>query len=125
MVDESKIVKFRGLKFDEVKALSLDEFIALLPSRLRRKFARGLTEQEDKLMKKIRANEKNIKTHCRDMVVLPEMVGLKLSIYNGKEFVQVLIAEEMLGIRLGELAPTRKIGVGHAGMGAKRTVVRK
>lgn len=125
MVDESKIYRYRGKTADELKALSAEEFTALLPSSLRRKMSRGFTEQEQVLLKKIRAQEKNIKTHCRDMVVLPEMLGLKISIHNGKEFVQVTLLDEMVGMRFGELAPSRKIGVQHAGGGAKKTSIRK
>lgn len=121
---EDKVFKYRGKTLDELKALDLEKFAELLPSSLRRKVKRGFTEQEEKLLKKIRANEKNIKTHARDMFVLPEMVGLKLGVHNGKEFVQVTLNEELIGIRLGELAMTRKI-VAHSGTGAKRTEVRK
>lgn len=121
----SKIFKFRGKTVSELKELSLEEFSALLPSRLRRKISRGFTEQEEKLLNKIRKGEKNIKTHCRDMIILPEMVGQKISVYNGKEFVQLNIVDEMVTLRLGELAPSRKIGVAHSGGGAKRTEVRK
>ena len=49
------------------------------------------------------------------MIVLPEMVGERIGIYNGKEFISVHIADEMLGLRLGEMAPTRKIGIQHSG----------
>jgi ribosomal protein S19 len=52
------------------------------------------------------------------------MVGLKLLIYNGKEFTEVTIVVEMIALRLGELAPTRKIAT-HTTMGAKKTVTRK
>ncbi len=123
-MSDDKIFKFRGKTIEELKALSMDDLAVLLPSDLRRKMKRGFTEQENKLLKKIRANEKNIKTHARDMFVLPEMVGLKIGIYNGKEFVQVVLTEELVGVRLGELAPTRKIAK-HSGAGAKKTEVRK
>ena len=106
---DDKVFRYRGKTVEELQNLSLEEFVSLLPSRIRRKFSRGLTEEEQKLLNKINANEKNIKTHCRDFIVLPSMVGMKISIYNGKEFVAVTILEEMIGMRLGELAPTRKI----------------
>lgn len=122
---EEKIIMYRGKTLEELKAMSMEKFSELLGSDQRRKLRRGLTEQENKLLKKIRENQKNIKTHCRDMIVLPEMVGVKLSIYTGKEYVTVELGEEMIGLRLGELAPSRKIGVTHSGGGAKRTEVRK
>lgn len=124
-MDESKIFKYRGKTIDELKALKLEEFMTLLPSRERRKMLRGFTEAEQKFLKKVRNNERNIKTHCRDMIVLPEFVGMKFSVHNGKGFEQVAIVDEMVGMRFGELAPTRKIGVAHSGGGAKKTDVRK
>lgn len=121
---EDRIFKYRGKTIEDLKAMPFEEFTSLLPSDLRRKIKRGFTQQENKLLKKIRSKEKNIKTHCRDMFVIPEMVGEKIGIYTGKEFVTVAISENMIGVRLGELAPTRKM-VTHSGMGAKKTDVRK
>ncbi len=122
---DDKIFKFRGKTMDEIKAMPFEEFTEMLTSRLKRKIKRGFTEQEQIFLTKLRNKEKNIKTHCRDLFVLPEMVGEKFSIYNGKQFVLVVIVDEMLGLRFGELVPTRKIGVVHSGGGAKKTVVRK
>lgn len=106
--------------------LSREEFIQLLPSKLRRKFRRGLTEHEKKLLEKLekfrdQKGKKFIKTHCRDMVILPEMIGHKIGVYNGKEFVPIEIKQEMVGHRLGEFALTRKeVKHGAAGIGASR-----
>ena len=64
---------------------------------------------------------KFIKTHCRSMIILPEMVGHKIGIHNGKEFVAVDIVEESVGHRLGEFALTRKpLKHGSAGIGASK-----
>ena len=78
-------------------------------------------------MKKISATKagnykKTIKTHCRDMIVIPEMLGLKILIYNGKAFSPVLIDIEMLGHYLGEFSNTRS-NVKHSapGIGATRS----
>ena len=106
---DDKTFKFRGKTVEELKSLSEEEFFALLPSAARRKYSRGYTSQEELFLRKFRAGEKNIKTHVRELYVLPEMVGQKISIYSGKEFVQVTIIEEMIGLRFGELVPTRKI----------------
>lgn len=110
---------YRGKTLEELQAMSQDEYISFLPSRERRKVSRGFTEQEEKLLKKVKENQRNIKTHCRDMIVIPQLLGQKLSIYNGKEFVQVELSIQTFGMRLGELAPTRKIGVKHAGSDKK------
>ena len=121
---EEKNFKFRGKTLEELKAMSIKDFALLLPSNIRRKVTRGFTEQEEIFLKKIRSGDKNIKTHLRDIFVLPEMVGLKISIYNGKEFIQINIVEDMLGMRFGELVPTRKIAQ-HTGGGAKKSSIRK
>ncbi len=121
---EDKIFKYRGKTIEELKAMSLEDFSHLLPSVLRRKIKRGFTEQEERLLKKLRNNERNIKTHVRELMVLPEMVGHKIGIYNGKEFVDVTFVQEMIGHRLGEFAMTRKIAA-HTTMGSKKTTVRK
>ena len=121
-----KIFKYRGKTLEELQELSFEEFAELLPSELRRKLLkRGLTEEEKKLLAKVEAQEKNIRTHCRELPVTPNMVGLRINVYNGKDFAPVTVVSEMIGLRLGELAPTRKIGVSHAGQGAKRKEVRK
>ena len=103
-----KIFTYRGKTLDELKSMSLTELANYLKARQRRSLRRGLTEEQKILLKKIRANEKNIKTHCRDIIILPEMVGLTIQVYNGKEFVPVKIKPEMIGHYLGEFALTRK-----------------
>lgn len=99
---------YKGKTLEELKKMDLTEFATLLPARLRRSLKRGLTEQQKILLKKIAKKEKNIKTHCRDMVILPQMVGITISVHQGKEFVPVNIHPEMIGHVLGEFALTRK-----------------
>ena len=113
---------YRGKKLDELKAMDLKEFMQLLPSSRRRSLKRGLTEQQKILLKKVRAKKENIKTHCRDMIILPEMVGMVIRVHNGKDFVPVRIMPEMIGHLLGEFALTRK-KVSHSapGVGATRS----
>lgn len=113
---------FRGKGLEEVQALSLNEFIQMLPSSKRRSLKRGFTDTQKRLLDKIRKGKDNIKTHSRDMIVLPEMVGKTLKIYNGKEFVSLIIVPEMLGHMLGEFSLTRK-RVAHSapGVGATRS----
>ena len=114
---------YKGKKVVELKR---EEFVELLSSRERRKFKRGFTDQETKLLEKLdlfkeQKGKKFIRTHCRDMVILPEMIGHRLGIYNGKEFVTVDILKEMVGHRLGEFSLTRKrVQHGAAGIGASR-----
>ena len=97
---------FKGKTVDELKSLTLDQFVELLPSSERRKVKRGFTDAEKIFLKDL--DSPNIKTHCRDMIVLPSMIDKKIKIHSGKEFVEVLIMPQMVGHRLGELALTRK-----------------
>jgi small subunit ribosomal protein S19 len=113
----------KGKSWEEIEKMSVDEFAKLLTSRQRRAIKRGLTEQEKKLLKNIRTNRKKFhKTHCREMVIIPEMVGVKIGIHNGKEFVATDIKPEMLGHRLGEYAMTRhKVEHSAPGFGATKS----
>lgn len=99
---------YRGKGIEELKNMSLNELAALMPSRQRRSLKRGLTEQQKILLANIKNNSANVKTHCRDMVILPEMIGKTIKIHNGKDFMPVVIAEEMIGHCLGEFTLTRK-----------------
>jgi small subunit ribosomal protein S19 len=112
---------FRGKTLDELKEMSRDEFADLLNARGRRKLNRGLREDEKKLLEKIEEKD-TVQTHLRSMIVLPEMVGTTVEIYNGQGFESVDIEEEMIGHYLGEFAKTRK-EVSHSapGLGATRS----
>ncbi len=100
----------------------MNELGQLLTSRQRRKIKRGFTEQEQILLKKVRANQKNIETHCRDMIILPEMVGFTIKIHGGKEFIPLIIEADMIGHCFGEFVLTRR-RVQHSapGIGATRS----
>ncbi|WEL19206.1 30S ribosomal protein S19 [Candidatus Nanohalococcus occultus] len=112
---------YRGHTLEELREMSHEEFAELLNARGRRKINRGLTEDEKKLLDDLEDSD-SVKTHERSMIVLPEMVGKEIGVYNGEDFVPVEIDEEMLGHYLGELAKTRK-EVSHSapGLGATRS----
>jgi len=121
---------YRGHSLEEVQGMSMDEFIRLLPSRQRRSLQRGLTPEQRIFLENIRkaketlkAGEKVVvKTHVRDMVILPEMVGTRILVHNGKEFVAVDVAAGMVGHYLGEFATTNKpVRHGTPGIGASRS----
>lgn len=118
----AKELLWHGLAEEQVKKLDLKQFTTMIPARQRRSLNRGLTEQQQKLLKRITTGADNVKTHCRDMIILPQMVGKTLRVYNGKEYVQITVTVEMLGHCLGEFSHTRK-GVTHssAGIGATRS----
>ncbi len=112
---------YRGKIVSELQELSLEEFAELLPSRERRSIKRGFTDGQKKILHEFK-EEKNVRTHHRDMIILPEMIGKAIEIHNGKQFVSVDLQPEMIGHRFGEFAPTRsKVTHGSAGVGATRS----
>ncbi len=121
---------YRGKTVDELKRMNMDEFIQLLPARQRRSLKRGLPNRHKKLLERLRRSyrakkkgkELIIRTHCRDMIIFPEMVGLTVGVYNGREFVTYKIYPEMIGCFLGEFSiPTIHVSHGSPGIGATRS----
>lgn len=121
---------YRGYTLEQLQSMSMDEFITLLPSRQRRSLHRGLPLEQRVLLENVRKAKEamrkggsvTIKTHARDMVILPEMVGFTIHVHNGKEFVPVEIKPEMIGHYLGEFAITNKtVKHGTPGIGASRS----
>ncbi|MFB6144638.1 MAG: 30S ribosomal protein S19 [Candidatus Nanohaloarchaea archaeon] len=112
---------FRGKNLEELQKMNLNNFADLLDARGRRKIRRGLNENEKKLLQDLEDSD-SAKTHERNMIVVPAMVGKTIEIYNGQDFVPVEIEKEMLGHYLGEFAKTRK-EVSHSapGLGATRS----
>jgi small subunit ribosomal protein S19 len=119
---KKKEFQYHGLSLEEVQKLSVDELLPLLPSRVRRTLKRGLTKKQDKLLNDIqKANEGDvIKTHSRDMIILPSFVGHRIDVHNGNGFQRVDITPNMIGHYLGEFALTRK-KVKHTGPGVGAT----
>lgn len=116
-----KIFNYRGKTLEELQALDLDELAELLTSAARRKLKRGFTSEEVKLHEKI-VNKDNVKTHRRDMLVLPSFVGKTIHIHSGQKFEKVTILPEMIGLRFGELVLSRKrITHSSPGVGASRS----
>src|SRR5881296_2854043 len=123
---------YRGHSVDEIRSMSMDEFIKLLPSRQRRSLTKGLTNEQRTLLEHIRAAKKQnggkdgvaspVKTQCRDMIIIPEMIGLTLHLHSGKEFTPLEIRPEMIGHYIGELVITnQKVVHGTPGIGASRS----
>ena len=117
-----KEFSYRGKSLEELKSMGLSELSKMFKSDARRVIKRGFTESEQTLLKKIRAGKKNIETHCRDMLVLPEMVGIIIKVHTGKIFVPINIEPEMIGHRLGEFALSRnRVAHSAPGVGATRS----
>ncbi len=117
--------KYRGHTLEQLQSLSLENLLTLLPARQRRSLTRGISDEKRKLLEEIKAakNSKGtIKTHVRDMIILPSMVGVTVHVHSGKEFTPVEIKSEMIGHFLGEYAMTNKRVVhGAPGVGASRS----
>src|SRR3989344_3505829 len=98
-----KEILYRGNGIEELKKLDVRESAKLLPSRSRRSVLRNfdLIEKFLKRCEKRLARGKRIRTHLRDLVVVPKLVGNTIAIYNGKEFSDIAITIEMIGHRLG------------------------
>ncbi len=113
--------KFRGYELRELQKMNMDEFADLLDARKRRTIKRGLSERQTKLLKKIRRND-YVKTQERDMIVVPEMVGKTIGVYNGQEYTDVEIVPEMIGHYLGEFTYNRsRVQHSAPGLGATRS----
>jgi small subunit ribosomal protein S19 len=102
-----KTFMYRGKTLEELNKLPLSELAKLLPSAQRRKLKRGLSDSEKKLVERLRKKD-GVKTQLRDMIVLPSMIGKTVKVHAGNSYVQVLIQDEALGCRLGELVLSRK-----------------
>lgn len=118
LTKKSKDKFYRGKNVNDLKALDIREFAKLVKARARRTLLRNYDvvaafvrkcEMKD-------AKGRPIKTHDRALVIVPQMVGKTIGVYNGKEFIKVVVTEEMLGHRLGEFSMTRKIAK-HTKMG--------
>ncbi len=128
----SRKFRYRGYTLEELKQMSMDEILDLLPSRRRRSLSRQefWTPRRKKLLEDIRqAMESSdrgermvVRTHVRDMPILPEMVGAIVAVYNGREFLEIEIQPQMIGHLLGEFSPSTKVvRHGAPGIGATRS----
>lgn len=115
---------FRGKTLEELKAMDTREFAKYLGADSRRSVLRHfeVIEKFVSKCKKDTVKGKQIRTHQRDVIIVPNMVDYTVCIHNGKEFVKILIMPEMLGHRLGEFSATRKkVEHGAPGIGATKS----
>jgi len=122
-----KQFEYRGVPLEELQGMSLEKLFLLFSSRQRRSLTRGITDGKRKLIEEIKLAKAGklktpIKTHLRDLIVLPYMVGVTVNTYAGKDFVPVTIIPEMIGHYLGEYVMTNKrVSHGAPGVGASRS----
>ncbi|XP_075410114.1 small ribosomal subunit protein uS19-like [Tenrec ecaudatus] len=102
---------YRGVDLGQLLGMSYEQLMQLYSARQRRRLSHGLwRKQLRKATKEAPPMEKPevVKTHLRDMIILPEMVGSMVGVYNGKTFNQVEMKPEMIGHYLGEFSITYK-----------------
>ena len=122
---------YRGVELNDLLDMQIHNVVKLFRSRQRRRFAKGLKKKYDTLAAKLRKSKaesqvgekpKGVKTHLRNAIVLPEMVGSVAEVYNGRDFVPVEIKTGMIGHYFGEFSMTYKpIAHGKLGVGATRS----
>ncbi|MGI6016026.1 30S ribosomal protein S19 [Methanothrix sp.] len=112
---------YRGRKMADLSKLSIEELAGLFPARQRRSIKRGIAKENKKLLARLK-NKDSVRTHIRNMIILPDMVGKRIEIYNGKSFERVEVIPEMVGHFFGEFSMTRgRVQHGAAGVGATRS----
>lgn len=119
---------YRGYTMEELSQMELwpsegseNSIIELLPSRARRSIGRGMSVENEHFLDRVRRNSsKTVRTHRRDMPILPEFVGRRIAIHNGQHFIELDVKPEMIGHYLGEFALSRK-NVAHSGPGVGAT----
>ncbi len=122
-----KQFEYRGVPLEDLQGMSLEKLFLLFSSRQRRSLTRGITDGKRKLIEEIKLAKAGklktpIKTHLRDLIVLPYMVGVTVNTFAGKDFVPVTIIPEMIGHYLGEYVMTNKrVSHGAPGVGASRS----
>ena len=115
--------RYRGYTLEELMNMPMEKLIEILPARARRSLKRGFTPEQKILLEKIKkrgGRRKVVRTHVRDLIILPELVGKRIAVYDGKEFVTITITPWMIGHYLGEFVPTNK-PVQHTGPGKGAT----
>lgn len=124
IVERKKDFTYRGRTLEELKKMDLREFAKIIPSRERRTLLRNTDFSEKFVARCIKSveNKKKIRTHKRDLIIVPCMIGLTIHIHNGKSFEKILIVPEMIGHRFGEFSLTRRmVKHGAAGIGATKS----
>ena len=116
---------YHGLSKEELSNIPNEKLLKFFTARIRRSLTRGtMSDDKKKLMEEMRdKNNKNpIKTHLRDVIILPYMIGKTVQVFSGKEFVPIIITIQMVGHYLGEYVITNKrVNHGAPGVGASRS----
>jgi small subunit ribosomal protein S15e len=121
---------YRGIELDKLLELDQEAMVNLLDAKARRRYRRGIHPKYTRLVKKLKQSVKDapygekpkgVKTHLRNCIITPEMVGSVAEVYGGKYWTPVEIKADMCGKYLGEFSLTYKpIRHGKVGHGATR-----
>ena len=122
---------YRGIELEKLLEYPMEALVKLMKSRQRRRFAHGIHQRYDRLIKKLRKAKKEtpygekpkpVRTHLRNCIVVPEMCGSVVDVYGGKYWNSVEVKSDMIGHYLGEFSLTYKpIKHGKVGVGATRS----
>ncbi|MFW6383268.1 MAG: 30S ribosomal protein S19 [Nanoarchaeota archaeon] len=113
---------FRGKSLEELKKMGREEFAQLLTARKRRTLLRGSREGHKRFMEKLKKKQDGVKTHCRDLIITPELVGKTIKLHRGKEFDSIMVQPEMIGHYLGEFSFSKKrVAHSNPGVGATKS----
>ena len=119
-----RVYTFKGKSGDELKNMTVEQYLPLVTARQRRAYKRMSTEYKALIVKVAEAQKsgrsKPVRTHVREALILPSWLGSKIAVYTGTEFKELTIIDEMLGHRLGEYAFTTK-RVMHSAPGVRAT----
>lgn len=119
---KKKEFTLHGRSVAELSTMTIADLAKILPARQRRTITRGFNADQQRLIDHVSdpKAKQPIRTHCRDVLVLPVFVGKRLAIFSGKEFKEVEIRPEMIGHYLGEFCMTRRFEK-HSGPGVGAT----
>jgi small subunit ribosomal protein S19 len=119
---------YHGHTLAELQDMAIEDLAELFPARQRRTIERGLSSHQEKLIDKAATRDEDesandpIRTHLRDMPILPEFVNKTFEVHTGQGFERVRVQPEMIGHYLGEFQLTRQsVEHGQAGIGATRS----
>jgi len=117
---KKKEFSYRGHSLEDLLQMPFNDLLSILPARVRRSYERGLNPEQEAFVRKLKEAEGPVRTHRREIFILPEFVGKTAKVYNGKDFVAIDIRPEMIGHCLGEFAKTRRFEK-HSGPGVGAT----
>ncbi|MGC8609309.1 MAG: 30S ribosomal protein S19 [Thermoplasmata archaeon] len=120
ILGRAKEFSYKGYDLEALQNMSMDELIKIFPARARRTLTREMNHDQKKLVERLESDEDDIKTHVKDVIILPQYVGKIVEVYNGNSYLKFELKPEMIGHYIGEFIMTRK-EVKHSGPGVGAT----